>query len=106
MRLMLSAAIALALYPQCVSAKPAKINSKVDVNGYTYRVVVRGRQVKVIRKTIAANFRGRTVDVRREMIEAARIATGCRLVEDFWIENTLVGELACATPKGDHPAAP
>lgn len=96
MKIILGAMILLAVSQQCALAKPASINSKVDINGYTYRVVVRGDEIRVISKTIASQFRGRSVERRREMLSAAEKVAGCPMVHEFWVENVLVGEMACA----------
>lgn len=90
------ALVVLSGYPTLSMAKPATYNEKVEVNGFAYRVVMRGQQVKVITKTLAGHFRGRTVERRTEMRAAAAMVTGCHLVDDYWIENTLVGELECS----------
>ncbi|MCW3837808.1 hypothetical protein ACFQ1E_17320 [Sphingomonas canadensis] len=76
---------------------PATLNKKVEVEGHTYRVYVRNGEVKVFNKSMfVAIGKGRTVDRRREMREAVRIATGCELVDEFWREHILAGELDCS----------
>ena len=94
LRLLSTLALAAAL-AQPAQAEPARYNEKVDVNGYTYRVVMRGPEVKVISKTISANFRGRSVERKNEMLQAAAQVTGCKMINPYWVDNNLVGEISC-----------
>lgn len=73
-------------------------NSKVEVDGSTYRVFVRGREVKVFNKSaITAIGGGRSVDRRDAMRQAVRQATGCEIKDDFWRNQVLAGELDCSS---------
>lgn len=81
---------------QMASAPPTHVNKKVEVKGKTYRVFVRGPEVKVFNKSpIASIASGRSVERRHDMREAVHVATGCLMKDDFWRNGILVGELAC-----------
>ena len=77
-------ALAAAL-AQPAQAEPARYNEKV----------MRGPEVKVISKTISANFRGRSVERKNEMLQAAAQVTGCKMINPYWVDNNLVGEISC-----------
>lgn len=81
--------------PPPSSAEP--INERADVEGNAYQVRVRKGEVRVHNRSgITAVRMGRSIERRRQMREAVRIVTGCHLVEDFWRDAHLVGELDCS----------
>lgn len=71
---------------------PTAINETVSVDDSRYRVRVRGEEVVIFTKQ---PFRGRTTKERDRMRAAVKTATGCKLQDDFWRDNRLVGTLLC-----------
>jgi hypothetical protein len=70
------------------------INKTVEVDSSGYRVKVKsGGEVVIFNKQ---PFRGRTVVERDRMRRAVTLATSCRLADDYWRDNRLVGVLDCS----------
>lgn len=85
--------LALALL---VSAMPADGTYRATVEGNDYKVKVKRGEVKVVNAvTMTAIRMGRSVERRRQMIEAVKIATGCELVAPYWKDNLIMGSLDC-----------
>lgn len=69
-------------------------NRTVSVGNSRYRVKVReDGSVIVVSKAILV---GRTMQMRDGMREAVTVATGCKLIDELWVENALQGRLACS----------
>ena len=79
-----------------------KQETKVDINGGTYRVLVRDEEIVVARKAFMTR---RSPEEREAMREAARKVTGCEMGDAYWDGSRLVGKLACndgSTPLGSE----
>lgn len=68
------------------------MNRVVQVDGNSYRVEVRGEEVRVFQK---AAFTKRSLERRDKMRRAVVIATGCRIVDDYWLDTRIEGALVC-----------
>lgn len=86
---MLIAALALAAAPISL---PANLEQRVEIDGRTFRVAVRGRAVTVADKALITF---RTPERRASMREAVRRATGCDIDEAYWEGSKLRGILNC-----------
>lgn len=71
-------------------------NHKVEVDGQTYRVMVKGNTVSAFKKSVIVV---QTPEVGEAMRKAVTIATGCTMKDGFWRGLRLTGTLEC-------PAAP
>lgn len=92
---LLAAAISSIAFTSSAYAKAHIVNRyHASVNGRAYRVLAYDNgSVKVI---IAGMFGPTmTFKLRGDMREAALVATGCRVNDDFWLDGKLVGELDC-----------
>ena len=100
----LAAAISLIAFSSSAYAKAHIVNRyHASVNGRAYRVLAYDNgSVKVI---IAGMF-GPTMSfkLREDMREAALVATGCRVNDDFWLDGKLVGELDCKNRLSASPS--
>lgn len=86
--------LALALL---VSAMPTDGTYRATVDGNDYKVKVRRGEVKVVNTvTMTAIRMGRSVERRRQMIAAVKIATGCELADPYWKDNLIMGGLDCS----------
>jgi transcriptional regulator of nitric oxide reductase len=72
-----------------------KQETKVDIDGATYRVLVRNEEVVVARKAFMTR---RSPEEREAMRAAARKVTGCELGDAYWEGSRLVGKLSCSEP--------
>ena len=91
--LAVAAAILLSPAQHKQDAPPVhRANYKVKVDGKTYRVTVRGRTVEVANKAIVTT---RSPEGMTRMREAVSVATGCKMVDGFWVGNVIQGLLTC-----------
>lgn len=80
---------------------PPPGESKVEVDGARYRVLVRGSEMIVANKSLMTR---RSPDERDKMRRAAKQATGCDLTDPYWEGNRLVGKASCpASPSSQAP---
>lgn len=70
-------------------------SSIVQVDGHAYRVEVRGEEVRVFQK---AAITKRSLERRARMRKAVELATGCRIVDDYWQGTRIEGLLDCPKP--------
>ena len=77
------------------------IEYKVEVDGKSFRIEVRGDEVEVYPKGI---FAAQTPKQRSRMKQAVTDATGCDIGDPYWEETRLVGEFVC--PEGVEPTPP
>lgn len=78
---------------------PADGSYRATVDGNDYKVKVKKGDVKVVNTVTTTAIRmGRSVERRRQMIEAVKIATGCDLVDPYWKGNLIMGSLRCDQP--------
>ena len=75
----------------------ATVNHKVEIDGKTYRVEVKGRTVEVFDKSAITK---RSPEAGLRLKAAVKAATGCRITEEYWEAAHLAGILDC----GDKPA--
>lgn len=88
--------IALALLMQAAPV-PTDGTYRATVDGNDYKVKVKRGDVKVVNAvTMTAIRMGRSVERRRQMIEAVKIATGCELADPYWKDNLIMGSLRCS----------
>ncbi len=86
------------------AAESARTTYRAKVEGSTFRVTVEGDTVTVANKAVIT---GRTVQVREKMRAAVKIATGCEITDELWVEAVLKGVLVCsATAAAAAPADP
>lgn len=78
-----------------ILAASTTVNHKVEIDGKTYRVEVKGSTVEVFDKSV---FTKRTPEAGLRLKEAVRRATGCEIVESYWESAHLVGLLDCPKP--------
>ncbi|MEO8722468.1 MAG: hypothetical protein ABI395_02945 [Sphingobium sp.] len=71
------------------------VNHKVEINGRTYRVEVKGLTVEVYDKSIMTK---RSPEAGLRLRSAVKIATGCRIIDEYWEAAHLVGILDCPQP--------
>lgn len=83
------------------AAEPARTTYRAKVEGSTFRVTVEGDTVTVANKAVIT---GRTVQVRTKMRAAVKVATGCEIIDELWVEAVLKGILDCSAT--DAQAAP
>jgi len=72
---------------------------KVDINGSTYRVSVKGDVVTVAKKSL---FVAMTIDERDAQRAAVRKATGCNIYDEIANGARLKGKLNCAPKDVTH----
>lgn len=85
--------LALALLASTV---PADGTYRATIEGNDYKVKVKRGEAKVVNAvTMTAIRMGRSVERRRQMIEAVKIATGCELTDPYWKDNLIMGALDC-----------
>lgn len=77
-----------------VAASPTSKEYKVKVEGKSYRVKVKGTEVYVSDKSMLT---AATLESRSRMRKAVKDATGCNIVDDFWLEARLAGKLDCGS---------
>ncbi len=78
-------------------ATPAEVNQTVKVEGKSYRVLVRGDEVKVFQKALIAGQKVKgSTEQRAQMRQAVNQATGCKMTDDFWRGAVLVGVMDCS----------
>lgn len=76
---------------------PANGTYRATVDGNDYKVKVKDGSAKVVNTvTMTAVRMGRSVERRRQMIEAVKIATGCVLADPYWKDNLIMGALDCS----------
>ncbi|MGC4249986.1 MAG: hypothetical protein QM605_00570 [Sphingobium sp.] len=88
--MLLSLLIAAAATPL---APPKTVNHKVEIDGKTYRVEVKGRTVEVFDKSA---FTKRSPEAGLRLKAAVRLATGCEITEEYWEAAHLAGILECS----------
>lgn len=102
--ILVAATLALITFNSVADAKAHVVNRyNASVNGRAYRVLSYDNgSVKVI---IPGMF-GPTMSfkLREDMREAALVATGCRVSDDFWLDGKLVGELDCKNRLSPSPS--
>ncbi|MFZ5701357.1 MAG: hypothetical protein ACOY4P_08390 [Pseudomonadota bacterium] len=78
-------------------ATPAEVNQTVKVEGKSYRVLVRGDEVKVFQKALIAGQKVKgSTEQRAQMRQAVNQVTGCKMTDDFWRGAVLVGVIDCS----------
>lgn len=78
-------------------ATPAEVNQTVKVEGKSYRVLVRGDEVKVFQKALIAGQKVKgSTEQRAQMRQAVNHVTGCKMTDDFWRGAVLVGVIDCS----------
>ena len=87
--------MALWLISVALIAAPPKVDHFVKVEGRTYRVRVKGNEIRVFDKGIAWK---KSLEQRERMRRAVNLATGCHLTDDYWAEGDpyLTGFLDCS----------
>lgn len=87
--------IVLLVLTASAGATPGVTVRHVDVNGRRFRVEVQGDMVFVQRSTLVS---GVTMELRDQMREAVKQATGCSITDEMAIglSMTLQGKLLCA----------
>lgn len=85
------AAAGIALAP--AQAGEAKVNHKVEIDGRSYRVEVKGQVVEIFDKSV---FTKRSPESGARLRAALRQATGCGIKDEYWETAHLVGMLDCA----------
>ncbi len=90
--MLLNAVIATML---SLSAEPARATTtKVNIDGSTYRVRVRGSEVEVASKSLIAI---KSLTNRDRMRRAVTKATGCQITDELLVSTSILqGRLACA----------
>lgn len=83
----------------------ASVNQTVKVDESTYRVLVRGEEVKVFNKALLTGQRqkGQTLE-RDRMRRAVNLVTGCKITDDFFQGPVLIGVIDCADKAGQPRA--
>ena len=71
---------------------PADLETRVEIDGHTFRVKVDGREVVVADKAI---FVTPSPELRDKMRRAVLAVTGCRLDDPYWDVGKLRGLLIC-----------
>jgi len=84
--------LALIAIQTAPAAPPAQGNHKVEVDGQTYRVFIKGRKVSAFNKSIVVM---RTPERGDSMRKAVIAATGCRMKDEYWEGSHLTGLLDC-----------
>ena len=72
------------------------VNHKVELEGRTYRVEVKGRTVEVFDKSA---FTKRSPEAGERLRAAVKKATGCEITQEYWEAAHLAGILEC--PDGE-----
>ncbi|MFC0687616.1 hypothetical protein [Novosphingobium clariflavum] len=75
------------------AAATATVNHKVEIDGKTYRVEVKGRTVEVFDKSA---FTKRSPEAGQRLKAAVKAATGCQITEEYWEAAHLAGILDCS----------
>jgi hypothetical protein len=88
---MITVALAALLLPPADKLKT--INHKVEIDGRTYRVEVKGRTVEVFDKSIMTK---RTPEAGEKLRAAVNKATGCEIRDWYWQTAHLAGILDCS----------
>lgn len=79
-----------------IASAPADGTYRATVEGNDYKVKVKRGEAKVVNTvTMTAIRMGRSVERRRQMIAAVKIATGCEMVDPYWKDNLIMGALDC-----------
>lgn len=75
----------------------ATVNQTLKVDESTYRVLVRDDEVKVFNKALLNGPRqkGQTLE-RDRMRRAVNLVTGCKITDDFFQNNVLIGTMDCS----------
>lgn len=93
---MIAVLVALALTAQASPAPATKAppngTKRVEIDGRTYRVTVRGKSVEVADK---AAFTMRSPESAARMRRAVVDVTGCRMEDGYWQATVMQGTLAC-----------
>lgn len=93
----------LMLAALAVQDAPKTINHKVEIDGKTYRVEIKGRTVEVYDKSIITV---RTPERGDKLRRAVIKATGCPLKEEYWAAAHLRGLLDCGAAGNAPMPAP
>ena len=98
MRALAVSLIALVL-PMQAQANERKVNQLADVDGRTYRVMVKGEEVHVFDKAFGWK---QSPEQRNRMRRAVVLATGCYISNDYWAvgQGRLKGSLDCPQQSG------
>lgn len=75
-----------------LAAGEPKVNHKVEINGKTYRVEVKGSTVQVFDKSFHTK---RNPEAGARLRAAVKAATGCTIEDAYWEEVHLAGRLSC-----------
>lgn len=83
----------------------ASVNQTAKVDESTYRVMVRGEEVKVFNKALLTGQRqkGQTLE-RDRMRRAVNLVTGCKITDDFFQGPVLIGVIDCSEKVGQPQA--
>ncbi|MDV3480850.1 hypothetical protein [Sphingobium yanoikuyae] len=73
------------------------INKKVELDGRTYRVEIKGQAVEVFDKSA---FTKRSPEAGVKLRRAVEIATGCKIRDAYWEAAHLAGILDCPGSHG------
>lgn len=89
--------IAVMLMAAASQPGSSTVNKKVELDGRTYRVEVKGRTVEVFDKSA---FTKRSPEAGVQLRRAVKMATGCTIQDAYWQAAHLAGILVCQEAEG------